>query len=581
MNTSFLSAFPAAPKPDGFPQARPTRSGKPALEASDAEDDIAVDESESAGDSDKLDAFAEMLAAMMSVTTPMAETHVETVEPAAVESVTSTSTGTDVPRDGAGSPLFTSTFTEPAMQASEPAVDSSASLTADAGKSSAATAQAFTESAPANSIIVDDAAAAELADAGVEQIDVSPEQLNSAVERQQPGLDSVSPGIDELTTILDDSSEFVLPVVSVNSTPATEAPIEIESQAVADVSANTATSQVDSQPATESSSRQTSPAPTGAPGAAAVESESRPVGEEVAVPSEQPVIDSTLQMNEQVLAVAEPQVSSVGIAVDAEQPFEQPDVESREREARAESTPRTSATSPRPLTPTNVAAEPAVESVATGSPAAGAQDVVTQLGGEAAGSPQKDLARERPGIDVEALRHAAQVAGEADSMVVAGGVNGATGQAPAAGAVVSFTDAATASAPAHVSQQVLQALAAYEAELPAGGARSFELLLDPPELGRLLVQMSRTAKGVDVRIAAENETVRSILETTGQELQQSLQLSGFDLGQFGGSSSNGSFAGGEEFVFAPSMESFAAAGPSAARSITTTFSRTGAVNVIV
>jgi hypothetical protein len=62
-------------------------------------------------------------------------------------------------------------------------------------------------------------------------------------------------------------------------------------------------------------------------------------------------------------------------------------------------------------------------------------------------------------------------------------------------------------------------------------------------------------------------------------LQQNLQLSGFDLGQFSGSSTGGSFAGGEEWVAAPTLQSFAS-GSSPVRP-TPAAAGQSAVNVIV
>src|SRR5687768_10793714 len=101
MNTSFLSAIFAAPPQEQPVPARPAKSGKPVIEVEESTENAPVNESEpeSTGDTDKADAFAEMLAAIISVATPAVETHVETVQPAAVESVTSTAT--DIPRDGA------------------------------------------------------------------------------------------------------------------------------------------------------------------------------------------------------------------------------------------------------------------------------------------------------------------------------------------------------------------------------------------------------------------------------------------------------------------------------------------------
>ncbi|MBX3444725.1 MAG: flagellar hook-length control protein FliK [Planctomyces sp.] len=87
--------------------------------------------------------------------------------------------------------------------------------------------------------------------------------------------------------------------------------------------------------------------------------------------------------------------------------------------------------------------------------------------------------------------------------------------------------------PSRISRQVSSALLARETELAPQGREGFELVLDPPELGRLFISLSRTGGGLEVRIAAENDHVRAILENSGAELQQSLQMSGFSLGQSG------------------------------------------------
>jgi len=194
---------------------------------------------------------------------------------------------------------------------------------------------------------------------------------------------------------------------------------------------------------------------------------------------------------------------------------------------------------------------------------------------------QKDVSGRRSEAPIERAPKVAALT-EAEALLAAGTTNSDASHTGSVTSVVSsHTDVSAASSPTHVTQQVLQALAAYEAELPQNGSRSFEMLLDPPELGRLLIQMSRTSKGLDVRISAENENVRSILETAGTEMQQNLQLTGFDLGQFSGSNSGGGFANGEEWVAAPPLQSFTSAAPSPARPNTTHTTGNSAVNVVV
>jgi flagellar hook-length control protein FliK len=132
-----------------------------------------------------------------------------------------------------------------------------------------------------------------------------------------------------------------------------------------------------------------------------------------------------------------------------------------------------------------------------------------------------------------------------------------------------------------VSNQVIQALLAGERELPQSGQRSFEMLLDPPELGRLFIQMTRGAKGLEVRISAEDDRVGGILQSSAADLQQALQLSNLELGQFGTHSGNQSMDAFREHIEAgPSAapDSTARASP---RTPPIPISSRSAINVIV
>jgi len=95
------------------------------------------------------------------------------------------------------------------------------------------------------------------------------------------------------------------------------------------------------------------------------------------------------------------------------------------------------------------------------------------------------------------------------------------------------TSSSTPIAADHVSRQVVQAILTHETDVTTLGQRSFEMMLDPPELGRLMIQMSRGAKGLEVKISAEDDAVGAILKASGADLQQSLQLSSLSLGEFG------------------------------------------------
>jgi flagellar hook-length control protein FliK len=109
-------------------------------------------------------------------------------------------------------------------------------------------------------------------------------------------------------------------------------------------------------------------------------------------------------------------------------------------------------------------------------------------------------------------------------------VAAATTDAKAAVATTPGTSAPTA---AHISAQVAQVLMGRDADIQAGQSKSFEMMLDPPELGRLFIQMSRGNRGLEVRISAEDDRVGALLQSSASDLQQSLQLSNLSLGQFG------------------------------------------------
>jgi hypothetical protein len=124
----------------------------------------------------------------------------------------------------------------------------------------------------------------------------------------------------------------------------------------------------------------------------------------------------------------------------------------------------------------------------------------------------------------------------------AGGVH--WGAAPAAGPT--YRDASAPAPAAAIHEQVLRAVVAQESAAATVNERRFELLLDPPELGRLLIQMQRGLRGVEVRIAAEDAQVDAWLRTSAHELEQTLQTSQFTLGGFT-QSDIGSSPGRQEF----------------------------------
>jgi flagellar hook-length control protein FliK len=570
MNTSFLSAIPAAPAPEPMVTARPAKSGKPVIETEESTENSPVNESEpeSTGDTDKAGAFAEMLAAMISVATPTVETHVETVQPAAVESVTSTAT--DIPRDGAGSPLFAASFMTSTPVAPAAAVTTTLNSTVDSslpvGKVGGETRQVGNAAGKAEAgIELSDAAVAELSALNAEAVDVTSESVSLTFDVEE------STGVTaEATTVetADHNLENDFPVVEAGETTVDSGnvqrdavdvpePVVAVDHSVKTQSANTQSQTIDAKAVTAAKSDDvvsTAEAPAEQPVAAVNE------------PAESEVPKADVQ------PAATPETAAQDFTP-VEEPYENPVAPRAELEDSSSvksASPRKSSTSPRPVaSPAPISAEPEVV------------NALTAMENSAGVGVRKDDLREWAAAPVEAADKPAPVVMDSEAILSAGTTSEATTALAASNVANTHTDGAAASTPSHVSQQVLQALAAYEAELPQNGSRSFEMLLDPPELGRLLIQMSRTSKGVDVRISAENVNVRSILETAGTELQQNLQLSGFDLGQFSGSNSGSGFANGEEWVAAPTLQSSASAAPSPARSNTIHTTGNSAVNVVV
>ncbi|QDT56214.1 Flagellar hook-length control protein FliK [Caulifigura coniformis] len=567
MNTSLLSFLSAAPPPEPTSQPRPAKSEQV---APGELDELESSQPDSAGDSDKMDAFAEMLAAMMSVSTPLAESPGETTGSTVVDSATALST--DVPRDGAGSPLFTSSFTTTTAADSNSAVMTV--TTTEVAPTADTTAMSTSETTSDLAGVPSDAtAAAELAGLGVETLETAP------VAEESPVVVDVLTTEDERLTleapeaVADEPARPEVPVVAVRESAA----------------AQTTT---DDRPVSTELAVETEgldePAPSEGPTLEKPEGQhSHPILKE-AIP-ESPVADVDVTPAEPVMPeapVAESEVHPVAgeppvvqaSDLESANPLEETQqVESASGSDRATAAPKseraTTAAPNRPVTASpevGGASEPVLPDVLA---------PVEQTSGVAL---QNDAARgHKVHQDSRDDEFAAMAAMDGEAVPATAGpmVEGAVGR-PASIATISSGDAAASAAPVNVTQQVMQALAAYEADLPQNGARSFEMLLDPPELGRLLVQMSRTSKGVDVRISAENESVRSMLETSGAELQQSLQLSGFDLGQFSGSNSGGAFAGGEEWVSAPTLQSFAT-GAGVVRTTPKSVTANSAINVVV
>jgi len=568
MNTSFLSMLSGAPPLEQAPApSRPAKAGRAGVETAETGKDTAVQESESTGDSDKATAFAEMLAAMISVATPATETQVDSVQPAAVEQVTSSTT--DIPRDGAGSPLFGASFTVSTPQTTTSVAAASATDPAESLSAMGMTSDAETTATTSGATLdtagsLSEAAASEIAALGQAEPNAEPAELSVEAAPDTATLDETT--IEAFAPVEND-----VPVVAVRET---SDPVTTSSTDRPDTAQGVATTRqpAQSSPADDTAQRPAADAPVA--DAAVANTDAVAAAEAIAEPSGPAVGEAQAVETAPVPQPGNPVADEASAAI--EQPHEQPQAQRTER--REGSSPKSSASS-RPTSAPSPRSDVTADSV-TLQPET--PNAVTAVEPSPEAGVHKDVVRQRGEAPVERLPDAAAAPIDAEALVATGAATSDSSNSSAATSVVTGqADAAVVSTPAHVSQQVLQALAAYEAELPQGGARSFELLLDPPELGRLLVQMSRTSKGVDVRISAENESVRSILETSGTELQQSLQLSGFDLGQFSGSGSGGEFAHGEEWVSAPTLQSFAAQGQTATPAAAPPPSGNSAVNVMV
>ncbi len=561
MNTSFLSAFPSpAPRQENL-DTLPVRNAVSATAARAGEVDSRAEPAEPKADHDKADAFAEMLAAMMSnvdspLETPAPEEPVDTA-------VAGTAIATDLPRDGAGSPLFHSSFVAPTsttntlttqLASASPTVAVSSPPTAEIANAENATT--------ASATVVNDAAAAALADLGLSANELTEFTIEPApqvgpefaieVDAGVTELDFVDPGVIEARAIergLDAAPEANPSNVDQTATQAAD---------VDGANRTVAQSQRDATPLRgEADTRLEPPTPA---------------------TSEPPVVkgvEASAERRDSARLSADGAVETPLTAAPAEPVLDEGPSSEADAGPIAQQPSRPATTVERPAAAPRTTASMAVPARTADMPI----EAVEPVGENVAEMDVLQLSQPRSPVDDEGNATAPQpvdqpeIAGEGAADVVAAGsatsASAVSGQSP------------SAATPTRVSQQVLQALATYEAELPANGARSFELLLDPPELGRLLLQMSRTANGVEVRIAAENEAVRAILESTGQDLQQSLQLSGFDLGQFSGSSSNSAFGGGEEFVFAPARTAFVAGDGQSLPQPTPASAETRAVNVVV
>ncbi len=467
----------------------------------------------------------------------------------------SPSTITDVPRDGAGSPLFTATAFAP----SGPTVGvatSSTRVTSTLDTAPLTTTSTTIAPAATTAVALPDSAAAELAALGAATAtagETFETAMATGLSAATQASTTAEPSLDTLTTAISDGAD--LPIVSASETGATAVADELRSQASTETSVSAGPVQRESGnvqtaiPANTTVVAQDSkPASNGATGAANRSAEQAPNSNVAPSESTAPVAEQTAP--EQLVVPTDEPVATAETA-EAPTPARPSQTESSTRPARQErATAPVGKPAPRASAPVIAAASDDAEIQIVPVPS---QTATTE----------RDVLRQKPVVTAGKADQEATGQQAADELVAQiGMISGGTTAANSTSAATATVNAAThepvpVATPTHISQQIQQALASYEAEVQSGTTRSFELVLDPPELGRLMVQMSRNSKGMDVRISAENETVRGILEAHGADLQQSLQLAGFDLGQFSGSA-GGDHAGGlQEWIAAPTLKSFA------------------------
>lgn len=590
MNVSRLSAVPFPPAAEPIDRSLPqeqdapaSRSTSRAVETSEIPVEDDVEATADVGD------FNDLLAAMMSLTATPVEAPIETGSTSTTAaSTTAISTGSDVPRDGAGSPLLLGTnFTSFANAAATSAPSAVSEIATTDSLASQAPAASTTTTvaeipAPATGVPIADASAS----AELEQALAALPVPESGPEATELSVDAPAVNPDAPLTSDTETKKVDLPIVATSTEdsvdePATPAIASRSATTTTPATSGTTTTRVETvessaatQPVASSDApEQTTERPTTA--ASEKATDAKPVATSNPSPAHPAV--RTKSTDAQPTAQEQVAVASDKPGVIAE-PNETP---SEAPPTAASAAPRKSSGASKAV-PNRVAPQTAAAEVVTEGASVAMNVALTPVTAQT-GIAERDVLREDKVSGLEAAGEKPVVAQQdLNSLSTLNNTASETAAAQKTSATfaATLTDNATASTPSHVSQQVAQALAAYEAELPSSGSKSFQLLLDPPELGRLLIQMSRSSKGVSVRIAAENETVQAMLETTGAELQQTLQLSNFDLGGFGGSPSNSSGESANEFVFAPTLQSFASGSRSTAVSPAATSSNS-AVNVVV
>jgi len=83
-----------------------------------------------------------------------------------------------------------------------------------------------------------------------------------------------------------------------------------------------------------------------------------------------------------------------------------------------------------------------------------------------------------------------------------------------------------------VADQLSESIAAWCARTPNEQGVRFELRLDPPELGRVVIRLQKSKGKVTARLLVTNEAARVTVERELPALQQSLEEAGVNLDEF-------------------------------------------------
>jgi flagellar hook-length control protein FliK len=114
-----------------------------------------------------------------------------------------------------------------------------------------------------------------------------------------------------------------------------------------------------------------------------------------------------------------------------------------------------------------------------------------------------------------------------------GGGTGAAAVAPLVpNQPLTAPSAPAAAAPAPPAVQVADAVISHAQVLTKNGAVEFQMRLDPPELGRIQVQLVSRGDEVHGQVLVASEAVRQVMESQLPELRQRLEAAGVNVQQF-------------------------------------------------